>query len=332
MGDLTLYGDISPRTAAYAWADLLDRAVPGIVSERSAQTKPCPKGKGKVVKFRRYLALARATTPLQEGVTPEGKKLTYEDIQCILEQYGDYVTLTDVIEDTHEDPVFSEARQILSEQMTETREVLNIGIMKSGTNVYLANGAARTDVNTVVTKGLLRKAVRALKKQNAKFYTEILGASPNYKTTPIEQAFLAYGHTDLEADIRGIPGFVPVAEYSKPGSALPYEVGSVENIRFILTTLFEPWADGGGDKGAMLSTTGVKADVYPLIIVSPNAWATVPLRGANSGQPIVVNPKPIQGDPLGQRGHVGWKFWHAGIILNEYFMLRIECAATAEPA
>lgn len=329
--NVTLYGDISPRTAAYAWKDLLDRAIPGIVTERSAQTKPCPKGVGKVVKFRRYLALDKATTPLAEGVAPAGKKLTYEDISCVLQQYGDWTVLTDVIKDTHEDDVFTEARKILAEQMRETREALNIDVMKSGTNITYVNGSARTDVNTVVSAGTLKTVIRALKRQRAKFFTEMLGGSPKYATYPIESCFLGYGHVDLEADLVAIPGFKRVHEYANPGAAFPYEIGSVEGIRFILTDLFEPWEDGGGAKGSCISTTGTSADVYPLIIVGQNAWATVPLRGGDSGQPMVVNPTPAHGNPLGQQGSCGWKFWHSGIILNEYFMMRIETGATNSP-
>ena len=234
--------------------------------------------------------------------------------------------------DTHEDPVFAESRKILGEQMAETREVLNIGYLKSGTNVFYANGVGRAYVNTVFTKGLLRKVVRALKRQNAKYFTEIIGGSPKYSTFPIEKSFLAYGHVDLEADIRALPGFIPVAQYPDPGVALPYEIGNCESVRFILTTLFEPWAaTGTAAKGAMLSTDASYADVYPLIIVGQDAWATCPLRGADSGSPTVLNPKPSASDPLGQRGYVGWKYWHTAVILNEYFMARIETSATDSP-
>lgn len=330
--NVTLYGDISPRTAAYAWKDLLERALPGIVTERSAQTKPCPKGVGKVVKFRRYLALDKATTPLAEGVAPAGKKLTYEDVQCVLQQYGDWTVLTDVIKDTHEDDVFTEARKIMSEQVRETREALNIDVMKAGTNVTYANGTQRTDVNTVISAGILKKVKRALKRQRAKFFTEMLTGSPKYATYPIESCFLGYGHVDLESDISAIPGFRAVHEYATPGAAFPYEIGTVQGIRFILTDLFEPWEDGGGAYGGtMISTGSSLADVYPLIIVAKDAWATVPLRGADSGQPMVVNPTPAHGNPLGQQGSCGWKFWHSGIILNEYFMMRVEVAATESP-
>jgi N4-gp56 family major capsid protein len=331
--NVTMYGDISPRTAAYAWKDLLDRALPGIVTERSAQTKPVPKGVGKVVKFRRYLALDRATTPLAEGVPPLGKKLTYEDIQCVLQQYGDFTKLTDVIQDTHEDDVFTEARKILAEQMTETREVLNVDVMKSGTNVFYANGAQRTDVTSVFTVGTIKKIIRALKRQRAKFFTEILSGSPNYSTYPIESCFIGYAHVDLEADIKGMAGFKAVHEYANPKSAFPYEIGTVQGVRFILTDLFEPWEDAGGINATLLATTNSSAaiDIYPVLILAQNAWATCPLRGADSGMPLVVQPKPSIGNELGQIGSCGWKFWHSGIILNEYFIARLETGATENP-
>ena len=44
---------------------------------------------------------------------------------------------------------------------------------------------------------------------------------------------------------------------------------------------------------------------------------------------MVVNPKPAPGDPLGQRGTVGWKLYTTTIILQDAFMVRLECAATA---
>jgi N4-gp56 family major capsid protein len=44
---------------------------------------------------------------------------------------------------------------------------------------------------------------------------------------------------------------------------------------------------------------------------------------------MVVNPKPAPGDPLGQRGSVGWKAWTGCVILNDAWMARLEVAATA---
>jgi len=44
---------------------------------------------------------------------------------------------------------------------------------------------------------------------------------------------------------------------------------------------------------------------------------------------MVVNPKPAPGDPLGQRGTVGWKLWTSTVILQDAFMARLEVGATA---
>lgn len=326
----TTYGDISPRTNFQAWGKLLKRTVPGIVTERSAQTKPMPKGKGRTIKFRRYLALSVITAPLQEGVTPPASKPTYVDVQCTVEQFGDWIGITDVVEDTHEDPIISEFRGMQSRQMMETRESLNINILKGGTNVFYTNGTQRSDINSVMDRGDFRKIVRDLRGNNAEFYMEILAGKPNYDTSPIGPSFLAYGHTDLQADLQGVSGFTEVKNYPDPSRAIEYEVGGCENIRFLLTTMFTAWAGEGATIATMINTGG-DADVYPLIIVAPDAWATVPLRGKNSGNIAVVNPKPTAEDPLGQRGTLGWKFWWTAVLLNDDLLARLETAATLNP-
>lgn len=333
MAEYTTYGDISPRTNFMAWGQLLKRTVPGIVTERFAQSKPMPKGKGKTIIFRRYLALAASTTPLMEGVTPPGTKPTYVDVEVTVEQYGDWIGITDVIEDTHEDPVLSEFQSLQSRQIKETRETLNINVLKGGTNIFYTNGAARTDVNTVMDRGDFRKIVRDLRGSDAEFYMDILSGSPKYSTEPVGPSFIGLGHTDLQADLQNVTGFTEVKNYPDPSKAIPYELGACENIRFLLTTMFDAWADAGGAAATMIGTTDPASavDVYPLIILAPDAWATVPLRGSNSGNIAVVNPKPTKDDPLGQRGTLGWKMWHAAVILNDDLMARLETAATLNP-
>jgi N4-gp56 family major capsid protein len=44
---------------------------------------------------------------------------------------------------------------------------------------------------------------------------------------------------------------------------------------------------------------------------------------------MVVNPKPAAGDPLAQRGTVGWKLYQGTVILQDAFMARLEVCATA---
>ena len=116
------------------------------------------------------------------------------------------------------------------------------------------------------------------------------------------------------------------------------EIGSIESIRFVLTDLFKPWLEAGASGTTFLSggievSSAAQADVYPILVFAKDAYAIVPLQGANSVKPMVKNPgAPVQGDELGQRGFVSWKAWQATAILNDSWMARYEVATTADPA
>jgi len=324
----TTYGDISPRTAAYAVAQMLKRGMPYLCIEKFGQTYPIPNASSTTAKFRRYNSLPLALTPLVEGVTPAGSPLTVTDYTVTLSQYGDFVGLTDVVMDTHEDPVLQQATEVLGEQAAQTVETIRYNVLKAGTNVFYANGTLRTDVNTVITTTLQRKATRALKRQNARFITSVLRSTPAYNTQPIEAAFIALTHPDVENDIRNMTGFIPTKQY---GTVTPFEneIGAVEDVRYLRSTLFTQFADAGGAKGLMLSTSGTLADVYPVLLIAKDAYGIVPLKGQNALTPMIVNPKAAPGDPLGQRGTAGWKTMQAAVILNDAWMVRMEVAATA---
>lgn len=325
----TTYGDISQRTAAWAASDMLDHAEPIMVLGKFGQTKPIPKNKAKSAKFRRPVPFAISTTPLVEGVTPSAQQMQYEDVQVDLEQYGGVCEITDVVADVAEDPVMADANEMSGEQAGETKEMLLWGILKAGSNVAYANGTLRTAVNTAIEDNDISGIVRFLKSQRAKFLTEMLAGSTNYATRPIQAGYIAFAHTDCQYDIEKLTGFVPVAEYGSRKPLCPEEVGAVGQLRFILSPLLVPFADAGGAKGAMKSTTGTLADVYPVIVIAKAAYGHCPLKGASSIKPSVINPGTVsKSDPLGQRGYVGWKMWHAASILNQAWMIRLEVAVT----
>jgi N4-gp56 family major capsid protein len=339
------YGDISPAVAAYAVVRMLKRAMPFLQLEKFGQTYPLPTNSTQTAKFRRYFLsgatgtagnssgnyyMPVATTPLVEGVTPAGSKLANQDYTVTLAQYGDYVTITDVVEDTHTDKVLAEATDILGEQAALTVETLRFNVLKAGTNVFLGNSVGSRDaIVTAISLTDQRRVTTALNRQNAKKITSVVASNADFNTKSVEASYMAVCHPDLETDIRGMTGFKPVADYGPHTSPFEGEIGSVEQVRYLTSTVIAPWADAGGNKGAMRSTSGTKADVYPVLIFARDAFGIVPLKGKSSMTPMVVNPKPSAGDPLAQRGTVGWKLWTATVILQEAFMARLEVAATA---
>lgn len=303
----TAYGDISPRTAAYAAKKLLKRGLPYLVLEKFGQSHPLPAFSTKVMKFRRYTALPTTPTALTEGVTPVGQTLAVTDVTATLSQYGDRTTITDFVLDTHEDPVLNEAVNLLGEQAAQMIEKMRFGVIKAGTNFQYANQVAgRVNVVTALTLADQQRAVRTLKRQNARPITEIVGSSAKYETAAVAPGFIGLIHPDLEGDVRALAGFVPAERY---GTMTPWEneLGKVNDVRYLTSTIFEPFANAGGAKGLMLSTGGVNADVYPVLYLGRDAFGIVALKGQYAVMPMIVNPKPSDSDPLAQRGHAAWK-------------------------
>lgn len=352
MANITAYGDISPAVAAYAVVRMLKRALPYLHLEKFGQTYTLPTNSTQTAKFRRYFLtgasgsagpdnginggspfyIPLATTPLVEGVTPQGSTLANQDYTVQLQQYGDYVTITDVIEDTHTDPVLSQATDILGEQAASTVETLRFNVLKAGTNVwYAANVAGRVNISSAIVLSDQRHVTTGLNRQNAKKITSVVASNPDFNTKSVEASYMAVCHPDLESDIRNMTGFVPVASYGTHTTPFEGEIGSVEQVRYLTSTIIAPWPDAAtsGTLGNLRSTTGTYADVYPILYFGRDAYGIVPLKGKSSMTPMVVNPKPAAGDPLAQRGTVGWKLWNGTVILQDAFMARLEVGCTA---
>ena len=325
------YGDINQRTAAWAATEMLEHARPIIVLSDYGQSKPMPRNKAEQVKFRRPVPYVVSTTQLTEGVTPTSHKTSYVDVPATMGQYGDLAEITDRVHDLAEDPVLRDMSVLSGEQAAETIEMVTWGVIKGGTNVvYGASAdAARSDVNDPVSIEAQRTCTRFLNAQRGRKITSKMSSSVQYGAESVDAAYLAFGHTDLESDVRDMPGFTPTEKYGSM-KALPYECGKVEDVRYILTPLLESFKDAGnGTLNGMVSTGGSNADVYPIVMIAKESYGLVPLRGAGAIQPTVLNPgTPSKSDPLGQRGYVGWKTWFVCVVLNQAWMVRMEVGAT----
>lgn len=328
----TNYGSINQRTAAWASREMLAHAEPVLVLSKFGASKPLPANRAKTAKFRRPIPFPAvpANQLLTEGVTPTAVQLQYEDVTVSLNEYGGLVEITDQVADLAEDPVLKDAAILSGEQAAETIENVIYGAVKGGTSVVFTNGTQRSNVNTVVNLNNIRNAVRTLRRNRGKPITRILDSSPNWNTRAIESGFVAVGHTDLEADIRALPGFIPVADYGSRVPLCPEEVGSCEAVRFVLSPVLTAFADAGGTAGSsVVSTSGTSADVYPLLVFAREAYGLIALKGKYAIEPTVINPGvKDKSDPLGQRGYVGWKTYFNSTILNNNWIVRIEAAVS----
>lgn len=296
--------------------NLLERAVPTLVHDSFGQTRNLPKGSSKTVKFRKYSSLAVATAALTEGVTPSGSQLSVTDITATVAQYGDFVTLSDMVSLTVEDAVVTEATDILGEQAGLTLDTIYRDIINAGTTIQYANNVAgRGSVALTPSTGDLDKIIKTLKGQNAKKFTALIQGSAKVNTYPIRPCYMAITHTNKITDFEALTGWKSVEQYASQGEVSVNEAGSYKNIRFVETTNAKVFTGAGA--GAV--------DVYSTLVLGKDAYGIVGIKG-NRNIETIVKPLGSGDDPLNQRSTVGWKAIATAKILNDAFMLRYETA------
>lgn len=326
------YGDVSPRVGVFMVAKMLEHARPIAILDKFGKVQDLPKNKGLVLKWRRPVPLDVSPVALTEGVTPAPSNFEYDDVTATISQYGGWIPFTDVIQDTHEDPVVRDMSEIAGEAAITLKEMLIWNTLCGGTQViYSGVATSRSQVTATITEDELRQAQQALKVAHGKHVTKMLSASEKVATEPVAPAFIAFGHTAYESDLRDLAGFVPREKYASGALLSDYEIGKFQDIRFILSPHFAPFYGAGSSSITGVDNDGTNVNVYPLVIVAQDAYAITPLRGFNSVAVAVKNPKmgESETDPLGQRGFVAWKMWFVVTRLNETWMVRIESAVSA---
>jgi len=331
MGVLTDTGVIPPAVAAYFDRSLLTRALPLLVHGRVAERRSLKQRSGNTMVFRRIEALNYDVPPLVEGTPPAGQKISHTDITVKIQQWGDYVTIADLIKATIEHPLLNDANKVLGEQAAQRIDTLMRDEAVAGTKVHYggnaANRAALTTTTHKVDANVLKRVVRAMFEDNVSRFTQIIGASVKVETHPIRAAYWAITHPDVIFTLQELTGWIPVAHYAGTGAVMEAEVGAFEELRFLSTTLAKVYRGGGGSSVGDVQATSSVADVYTILVFGEEAIASVPLEGMSLENII----KPIgsggPSDPLNQIGTSGWKHTGARKRLNETFLRRIECTA-----
>jgi N4-gp56 family major capsid protein len=311
---------LDPGVANYYDKRLLRKATPRLIHSLYAQTRDIPANGSDVIKFRRYSLLTAATTPLTEGVTPSGSQLSKTDIPATVKQYGDYVTMTDKLMFTTTDPILTEANDELAQQAGNTLDQLTRDVIIAGTTIqYASTATQRTEITAAMklTIGEIQEAVRTLKNNNADKITEVIDPSDGVGTMPVNAAYIGFVHPNASYDLKNATGFVPVEKYGQR-VALPGEVGSLDEVRFIESTNAKYYPLGGSS-----------VDAYATLIIGKDYYAQT--RIAGEAMKNIIKPLGSAGsaDPLDQRQTSGWKATFVATRLNEAFAVRIEHGVTA---
>ena len=295
---------------------LIDQALPALVHDQFGDSYPIPANNGKTIEFRKYDALPKATTPLTEGVTPEGQALTVSTITAEVHQYGGWVPLTDMVQMTTIDNNVVQATSVLASQSGRTMDTIVRDILCGGTNVIYApkvadgvetavTSRAGLDTTAQLTVDLIEQAVAQLKVQNA----DPIGSAGG--------SYVAIVHPYAAYDIKKDPAWVEAHKYASPEEIFEGEIGKIGNVRFVETSEAKIWKGDGCPAGLA---------VFGTLVLGAHAYATTELEGG--GLQHIVKQLGYGDDPLNQRASVGWKGMRAAERLVEQYMVRIESVSS----
>lgn len=296
-------GGLSAENKTYYEMSLIDMAEPNLVHDQFADKYPIPKNGGKTIEFRKYDSLPKATKPLTEGVTPDGNNLNVTTVTAEVNQFGDYVTISDVLDLTAIDNNIVQATKVLGAQAGRTLDSITRDIMCGGTNVIYAGG--KTSRSTLTASDTL----------DTKLFFQAAAQLQAMNAPTIEGSYVAIIHPYAAFDLMTSDNWVDVHKYADPEAIFNGEIGKIGNVRFVQSSEAKIWKSTEDD-----CPTGLA--VFGTIVLGANAYGTTEVQGG--GLQTIIKQLGAGDDPLNQRATVGWKAIKTAERLVEQYMVRIE--------
>ena len=312
-------GTLSAEMKTFYDKTLIDEAEPELVHDQFGQERNIPKNGGKTIEFRKFTALPKATTPLTEGVTPDGRSLSVTSQTATVSQYGDYVTLSDMLEMTAIDNTIVETLSLIGSQAGRTLDTVTREKLAAGTNVMYQPTPGSTGETAVTSRaGLTAKNVLTVK--------EVFRAAAALKAAnakPINGDFVAIIHPYVAYDLMMEAGdqWIDIQKYKNPENIYNGEIGKIGGVRFVQTTEAKIWkgtADNCADGVAVFGTLFIAANAYGKTSVNGGGLETIVKQKGSGGT----------SDPLDQRSTIGWKAVKTAEILTEEYMIRVESGSS----
>lgn len=224
--------NVTSEMKSYYDRQMIRFAQPKLVHAQFGQNKPIPKGAGKTIEFRKFSPLPKALKPLTEGVTPRGNQLNVSCVESTVDQYGDYVTLSDVLTLSAIDNVIVETQNVLGDQAGRTLDTVIREKINAGTNVQYGNGKADRNVlvggqavyenNDYLSVAAVKRAVATLKRNNSQ---------------PMKDGcYVAIIHPDVANDLTNDPDWKEVKQNVDPKDWYNGTIGKIHGVVFVEST------------------------------------------------------------------------------------------------
>ena len=305
-------GGMSSTMKTFYDTELLENHREQLIFAQLGKQQPLPAHKGKVVEWRKFNTLPNCDA-LTEGVIPDGKEFGITNLTVTLAQYGEYVTISDVLELHALDDTIAGATQEIGAASGKTHDTLVRNVLMAGSNIIFADAYSGTTFQSTpttkaelitaigsytcdLTPDMINKAVTNLK----------VGGAPTFEGGK----YIAVVHPHVAYALRKNADWLEAHKYAAPQQIFNGEIGELHGVRFIESNL-APIIKAGGDAKATYKTMFFGKDAFG--VVDPDS----------AGIRTIIKQKGEIGGPLEQFSTVGTKFEMAAKILYQERMVAV---------
>ena len=297
---------------------LIQEATPNLIHDQFGQKRPIPKNGGKKIEFRKYASMPKALTPLTEGVTPDGRKLSVTTVEAEVSQYGDFVCLSDVLDLTAIDNNALEATRVMGRQAGMTLDTVTRNVLQSGTNVYYCPPVAED--GTVGAQPEDRAQLTKDCKLTVSVVKRVASLMKAANAPKINGHYVCILHPYAAYDLMNDPKWEQMHQYCKPEEMYEGEIGRIAGVRFVETSEAAVYTGAENDCPEGLA-------VFGCLFLADGAYGVTEVTGGGLQTIIKQLGSAGSADPLNQRSTIGWKALKTAEILMEPYMYRVECCS-----
>jgi len=259
------------------------------------------RNQGLDVKFNRFDNPVANITALTDGVSPDGSTLTSATVTATLQQFGDFVSVSDQLQLAAINDTMKDAADLLSYKAALSLDTLARNELDTNGTQQFADGAITGGANA--SKNDVTVGTDTLRSD------ELRGVLKEFRISDVppfaDGMYRGVIHPLMEFDLiseSAANAFVVLAANTTNQVQEKGEIGVAYNIK-------------------LLRSTNIRADVtetnvYGNIFLGRNAFGTIWL--VKNQVEMIVHPAGDAGseDPLNQRSTVGYKFWYVAKVLE----------------
>jgi N4-gp56 family major capsid protein len=228
MAGINTFSTFSANAQTFIAAQTLLRIKRDTIVFNMGKKEKLPNRFSKTFQFTRYEKLDLPRIPLTEGVTPaQGRSMQISTVQAVMDQWGDYVILSDVAEITAKHPALQQAIQLIAEQATETLDREAIELLLTNTSVNFP-GVVTSRLTLTATDYVTTTVVK-----------EALAALRNNGAHPVSGGRIFMGLMDpsVELDLLEDSTFIDAATFSNIRALQNGEAGQWMGVRWMVSNL-----------------------------------------------------------------------------------------------